>query len=45
MSGKELKSEKTEGGQVVFVPDTAPDADASVVVVEIDGPPQVFAGK
>ena len=44
-SGKELKSEKTEGGQVVFVPDAAPDADASVVVVEIDGPLQVLAGK
>jgi alpha-L-fucosidase len=44
-SAKELKSEKTEGGQVVIVPATAPDADASVVVVAIDGPPQVLAGK
>ena len=42
---KELKSEKVAGGQAVLVPSTAPDADASVVVVEIDGPPQVLAGK
>jgi len=44
-AAKELKSEKTEGGQVVIVPAAAPDADASVVVVAIDGPPQVLAGK
>jgi hypothetical protein len=25
-AGKDLKSEKTEGGQVVFVPEAAPDA-------------------
>jgi alpha-L-fucosidase len=44
-AAKQLKSEKTEGGQVVIVSGTAPDADASVVVVEIVGPLQVLAGK
>lgn len=32
-----LKVEKAKDGQVILVPATAPDADASVVVVEIDG--------
>ena len=45
MPGKELKSEKGEDGQIVFVPGTAPDANASVVVVEIEGPPKVLAGQ
>jgi alpha-L-fucosidase len=41
--GAALKVEKAKGGQVVLVPAAAPDADASVVVVEIDGAPEVIA--
>ena len=43
--GTELKSEKTNSSQVVIVPATASDADATVVVVEIDGSPKVLTGK
>jgi alpha-L-fucosidase len=41
--GQELKSEKTDNGQVLAVPETAPDANASVVVLEIEGQPEVLA--
>jgi alpha-L-fucosidase len=41
--GAALKVEKAKGGQVVLVPAAAPDADASVVVVAIDGAPEVIA--
>ena len=41
--GTELTSTKSERGQTLLVPRAAPDANASVVVVEIEGPPEVVA--
>jgi alpha-L-fucosidase len=40
----ELKSEKSDAGQTLTVPAAAPDANASVVVVEIEGAADVLAG-
>ncbi len=37
-----LTTQKSEAGQTIFLPETAPDRIASVVAVEIDGPPQVL---
>jgi alpha-L-fucosidase len=42
-AGSQLKSESSEAGQTVFVPSAAPDADATVIVVEIEGAPKVLA--
>ncbi|MHB1037496.1 MAG: alpha-L-fucosidase [Pirellulales bacterium] len=39
----ELKSEKSEAGQTLALPTAAPDANASVVVVAIEGPADVLA--
>ena len=41
--GTELTLTKSERGQTLLVPRAAPDANASVVVVEIEGPPEVVA--
>ena len=38
----ELKSQKSEAGQTIALPVAAPDAIASVVAVEIEGPAQVL---
>lgn len=38
-----LKSETSEQGQTLVLPGAVPDANASVVVLEIDGPPAVLA--
>ncbi len=42
-SGEALKTEMSEGGVTVLVPADAPDADASVVVLEIEGTARVPA--
>jgi hypothetical protein len=39
----ELKSEKSDAGQTLIMPVAAPDANASVVVVEIEGAADVLA--
>ena len=39
----ELKAEKSDAGQTLIVPAAAPDANASVVVVEIEGAADVLA--
>ncbi len=44
-AGQELKCEKSAAGQAVLVPSAAPDANASVVVLEIQGSPEVIAGQ
>ena len=38
----ELKSEKSDAGQTLTMPAAAPDANASVVVVEIEGAAEVL---
>ncbi len=38
-----IKSEKSDGGQTLHLPAAAPDPIASVVVVEIEGTPEVLA--
>ncbi len=38
-----LRTEKTDAGQVLIVPATAPDLNATVVVVELEGKPEVLA--
>jgi alpha-L-fucosidase len=37
---KRLKTKTAEGGQVIYLPKTAPDPVASVVAVKIAGPVQ-----
>lgn len=39
--GKELKFKKTAAGVVVDLPNQAPDANATVIKIEIDGEPQI----
>jgi alpha-L-fucosidase len=38
--GRKLKAKAVTGGQVIYVPKTAPDAVASVVALKLDGPVQ-----
>lgn len=37
--GARLTARRTDGGMVISLPSAAPDADASVIVLELDGPP------
>lgn len=39
----DLKTEKSDEGQVILLPSTAPDAISSVIAVDIEGAPQVLA--
>jgi len=41
--GSELKTTASDQGQTIALPSAAPDADATVVVLQIEGAPQVLA--